>query len=75
MIRFSTISFVMFFTLAFGMVATADQEAAKKAALNSAKTWLQLIDDGKYSEGWEQTSAFFKTAVKLERLGTDDACL
>ena len=66
MIQRSAISVVMFFAMTFGMIAAADQEAAKQAALTSAKTWLQLVDAEKYSESWQQSSGYFRAAVKLE---------
>ncbi len=66
MVQRLTISLMMLFTLVFGMIASADQEAAKQAALDSAEAWLQLVDEAKYSESWKQSSGYFRAAVKLE---------
>jgi hypothetical protein len=49
--------------LAYSANADADKEAA---ALAAAKTWLELIDHGKYGESWEAAAAYFKGAVTKE---------
>jgi hypothetical protein len=35
----------------------------EETAIASAQKWLTLIDEGKYSESWNQAAGFFKTAV------------
>lgn len=40
--------------------ATADKEAK---AVEAARAWLALVDEGKYGESWEQAASFFKAAV------------
>lgn len=40
---------------------------AKKAALQSATTWLKLVDEGKYDASWLSTSKEFQAAVSQER--------
>lgn len=52
--------------LAFLQFAMADH-AKEKAAVNAAKTWLKLVDEGKYSESWDETSQYFKNAVPREQ--------
>lgn len=52
--------------LAFLQFAMADQ-AKEKSAVNAAKTWLKLVDEGKYSESWDETSQYFKNAVPREQ--------
>ncbi len=37
-------------------------------AVNSAKEWLTLIDEGKYMEGWEAGADYLKGAVTGEQL-------
>jgi len=44
--------------------APAADEPAVAAASKAADSWLKLIDDGKYSESWTQTSAFFQKRVQ-----------
>ena len=46
----------------FSRAPAADQNAVA-AATKAADNWLKLIDDGKYSESWTQTSAFFQERV------------
>ena len=43
--------------------ADADKEAAAVAA---AKTWLTLLDHGKYGESWEAAATYFKNAITKE---------
>jgi hypothetical protein len=46
----------------FSRASAADQNAVATAT-RAADSWLKLIDDGKYSESWTQTSAFFQERV------------
>jgi len=41
----------------------ADEAASQKAAGESARTWLALVDSGNYAESWNQASQFFKQQV------------
>lgn len=43
--------------------APATDQNAVAAATRAADSWLKLIDDGKYSESWTQTSNFFQERV------------
>ena len=38
-------------------------EAKEAAALEAAKTWLTLVDNGHYGESWETAAAYFKSTV------------
>ena len=51
--------------LAFFQYVMADQ-SKEKAAVYTAKAWLKLVDEGKYSESWDETSQYFKNAVPRE---------
>lgn len=44
--------------------------ANEKAALQSARTWLALIDDGRYADSWTEASAYFQGAVSREKWET-----
>jgi hypothetical protein len=48
--------------LASGCGKKADT-GAERAAISAAQVWLGLIDGGKYSESWNEASAFFRGAV------------
>ena len=52
--------------LAFLQFVMADQ-TKEKAAVSAAKAWLTLVDEGKYSESWDETSQYFKNAVPREQ--------
>jgi hypothetical protein len=54
--------------LVFFQFAMAD-EVKEKAAVNAAKTWLKLVDEGKYFEGWDEAAQYFKNAVTKEQFG------
>jgi hypothetical protein len=46
-----------------------NQEAkteAEKAALKAAEAWLQLIDDGKYSESWLEAAQYVRKLVNRQ---------
>ena len=36
-------------------------------ALAAAKTWLALVDDGKYGDSWATAAAYFKGAITQEK--------
>src|SRR4051812_5824129 len=40
---------------------------AEKAATEAALAWLDLIDNGKYAESWEQSAAPFKKSMTAEK--------
>ncbi len=49
-----------------GISGCTSNPAAEDAALVSAKTWLNLVDNGKYAESWEEASGYFKLAVNKD---------
>jgi hypothetical protein len=57
--------FVIFGTLSAYNVS-ADNIGAKKAALDAAEAWLQIVDEGRYSESWEHAAGLFRAAVQPE---------
>ena len=40
---------------------------AEKAAAESARDWLALVDEGNYAESWENTAPYFRNAVAKEQ--------
>lgn len=42
-------------------VAYAEESNILEKVESSARSWLELIDSGKYKESWENSSALFKT--------------
>lgn len=45
-----------------GAITNAPSDAATKAQA-AAKTWLALVDSGKYADSWNQAAAVFKASV------------
>ncbi|HLA00971.1 MAG TPA: DUF4019 domain-containing protein [Thermodesulfovibrionales bacterium] len=52
--------------LAFLQYVMADQ-SKEKAVVHTAKAWLKLVDEGKYSESWDEAAQYFKNAVPREQ--------
>ena len=48
-------------------VVLAEEPDKAKAALSSAEAWLSLVDEGKYSDSWNEAAGYFKGAIKEER--------
>jgi len=46
---------------------TSGHGAAEKAAIDAAKDWLSLVDDGNYAASWEGGAELFKAAVQREQ--------
>lgn len=46
----------------FIQISLADQ-AKEKAAVDASIVWLKLVDEGKYSESWDEAAQYFKNAV------------
>jgi Protein of unknown function (DUF4019) len=44
--------------------AAPDQE---KAASSAAKTWLALVDAGKYSDSWKEAATLFKSHIEQQQ--------
>jgi hypothetical protein len=43
------------------------EEAAKKAAQEGGKSWLGVVDAGRYVESWNQASSLFRKQVSAEQ--------
>ena len=54
-------------SIVFGGAAFAEQADAEKAALAAAQAWLKLVDEGKYTESWNEASEYFKRAITKEQ--------
>lgn len=46
------------------MAANTDKE---KAAIAVAEKWLKLVDQGKYTKSWQESSRYFKMLVKEDQ--------
>jgi hypothetical protein len=47
----------------------ATHEQATAAAIEAAKGWLKLVDDGQYSQSWSQAAWYFRNNVSEEQWG------
>jgi hypothetical protein len=54
--------FISLFFILLSHTLQAGQQA-EETAIASAQKWLTLIDEGKYSESWNEAAGFFKMAV------------
>jgi hypothetical protein len=54
-------------SIVFCGAAFAEQADAEKAALAAAQSWLQLVDEGNYTESWNEASGYFKNAITKEQ--------
>ncbi len=44
-------------------VFAQDVAAKRKAAEQSARSWLTLVDDGQYGQSWQQAASFFQSKI------------
>ena len=49
--------------VALPALAAEKHDEAQKQALAAAESWLALVDDGKYGEGWDVAAEYLKNAV------------
>jgi hypothetical protein len=55
-------------TVALLLSCTAfSAEPKEMAATSFAKSWLLLVDDGKYDQCWKETSASFQSSVRKDK--------
>ena len=52
--------------LCFSSRSMASAEKVEQA-LEAAKAWLALVDEGKYRESWETAAGYFKSSLSKER--------
>lgn len=57
--RLGAVLLLFFFT----SVAYAEESNILEKVESNARSWLELVDSGKYKESWENSSALFKTKV------------
>ena len=49
--------------MAFTLAASAADKGAVSNAQSSAKSWLALVDGGKFEASWDSAAAFFRSAI------------
>jgi hypothetical protein len=50
-------------SIVFGGIACGERAGAEKAALAAAQAWLKLVDEGNYTESWNEASEYFQKAI------------
>jgi hypothetical protein len=58
---------MLLYSIVFCGTAFAGQADAEQAAQAAALSWLQLVDEGNYTESWQEASEHFKKAVTKEQ--------
>lgn len=54
--------------ITLGAVAVMAAESNKeKAAIASAERWLEVVDKGKYADSWQESSEYFRQAIKSDQ--------
>ena len=53
--------------LILGTNVMADETEKEKSAIASAEKWLNFVDDGKYIQSWQESSDYFKQAIKQDQ--------
>jgi hypothetical protein len=64
MSRLLQVGVFLMFVLSCSSVATAGVREKEESALSTANKWLTMLDEGKYSESWQEASSYFQNAVK-----------
>jgi serine/threonine protein kinase len=49
-------------------VLTKDRQSEIDAAVKAAQAWLKLVDEGKYSQSWEQSAELNRKAISKDEL-------
>ena len=47
--------------------ASKSNPDAEKAAIESARVWLELIDSEKYADSWDEAAEYFKSAITKDK--------
>jgi hypothetical protein len=47
--------------------ASKSNPDAEKAAIESARVWVELVDSEKYIESWEEAAEYFKSAISKDK--------
>lgn len=58
--------------VAVGLILTAvtgmaEEPEKEKAAVAAAEKWLDIVDEGKYGESWQEAAEYFRNAVRQKQ--------
>lgn len=71
--KFNVVGFLCAVALVASFASGCGKKAnvgAEKTATSAAQTWLTEIDNGDYTQSWQNASAFFQNAVTEEKWKT-----
>jgi hypothetical protein len=56
------------FALALSVITAAAKDSEKeKAAVSAAEKWLRMVDEGKYSDSWQEAAGYLRNAINQEQ--------
>ena len=63
-----TIACLVAVALALSVITAIAQDSDKeKTAVSAAKKWLSMVDEGKYSESWQEAAEYLRNAINQEQ--------
>ena len=63
-----TTTWLVAFILALSVITAIAQDSEKeRAAVSAAEKWLSMVDEGKYSESWQEAAEYLRNAIKQEQ--------
>lgn len=63
----ASLIFLAILGICSAMALADEMDESTKAALNSAESWLDLVDAGDYTASWQQAAEYFRNAVTEEQ--------
>jgi hypothetical protein len=66
-VLFTFISVMLFFNLTYSQQKMDETDSLKNDAIIAAKSWLKLVDEGKYEESWDNSAELFRNSVTKEQ--------
>jgi hypothetical protein len=56
--------------IGLGLCVSSAMAAPEKEAVSAARTWLALVDTGRYAESWKEAASYFQNAVSEQNWET-----
>ena len=66
MIRQLAVIGIILGLIACSLTVAGASELDEQLAIVAAEHWLKLVDNGKYTESWDQSATYFKNAIKKD---------
>ena len=63
-----TIACLVAVALALSVITAIAQDSDKeKTAVSAAEKWLRMVDEGKYSDSWQEAAEYLRNAINQEQ--------